>query len=162
VRAATGYAMSAAAGEALVLFAHGAREHAGRIAFRARAGNAYHAGDASVRTAFLELQTPTLLEALEAAAAEGARRVHVVPVFWPRRPHRKRFTADPRHVQCPTPSGGGPRLPGLSELPGMLEFVARTVAQSSYVYMPMGRRHLDAFFGPGRTRSLSTTLMHTV
>jgi sirohydrochlorin cobaltochelatase len=118
--------------DALVLFAHGARDarwaaslHALAAAVRA------HAGAASVRVAFLELQSPTLPEALEAAAAEGARRIHVVPVFW----------AGAGHIENDLPpilAAFGQRypdvavraLPVLSELPGMLEFIARTVAQA--------------------------------
>ena len=124
--------MNAVAGEALVLFAHGARDArwSASLSALARAMRT-HAGHASVRTAFLELQTPTLLEALEAAAAEGARRVHVVPVFWAAAGHIEnelppilaKFSA--RHPQVAVRV-----LPVLSELPGMLEFVARTVAQS--------------------------------
>jgi sirohydrochlorin cobaltochelatase len=118
--------------DALVLFAHGARDarwsvplHALAAAIRA------HAGQASVRTAFLELQSPTLLEALEAAVAEGARRIHVVPVFWAGAGHIENdlppilaeFGA--RHPQVAVRA-----LPVLSELPGLLDFVARTVAKT--------------------------------
>jgi sirohydrochlorin cobaltochelatase len=124
--------MSVVAADALVLFAHGARDarwsaslHALEAAIRA------HVGRASVRTAFLELQTPTLLEALEAAASEGALRIHVVPVFWAGAGHVENdlppmlsaFSA--RHPQVVVRA-----LPVLSELPGMLDFIARTVAQS--------------------------------
>jgi len=124
--------MSAAAGEALVLFAHGARDARWSASLSALAQAMHtHAGHVSVRTAFLELQTPTLLEALEAAAAEGARRVHVVPVFWAAAGHIEnelppilaQFNA--RHPQVAVRV-----LPTLSELPGMLEFIARTVAES--------------------------------
>jgi len=124
--------MSAAAGEALVLFAHGARDARWSASLSALAqAMRTHAGDASVRTAFLELQTPTLLEALEAAATEGARRVHVIPVFWAAAGHIENdlppilATFSARHPQVAVRV-----LPVLSELPGMLEFVARTVAQS--------------------------------
>jgi sirohydrochlorin cobaltochelatase len=124
--------MNVGAAAALVLFAHGARDprwsaslDALAAAIRARTGQA------SVRTAFLELQTPTLLEALEAAASEGARRIHVVPVFWAGAGHIENdlppilaaFSA--RYPQVAVRA-----LPVLSELPGMLEFIARTVAES--------------------------------
>jgi len=117
--------------EAVILFAHGARDarwsaplHALAIELRARGG------PASVRTAFLELQSPTLPEALEAVAAEGARRIHVVPVFW----------AGAGHIDNDLPpllAAFGQRhpevavslLPVLSELPGMLDFIASAVAQ---------------------------------
>jgi sirohydrochlorin cobaltochelatase len=118
--------------EAVVLFAHGARDArwAAPLATLAEAIQAL-AARASVRTAFLELQTPTLLVALEAAASEGVQRIHVVPVFW----------AAAGHVEHELPpilaefSGRHPRivvrtLPVLSELPGMLEFIARAIAEA--------------------------------
>jgi sirohydrochlorin cobaltochelatase len=126
-------------GDALVLFAHGARDarwsaslHALAAAIRA------HAGHASVRTAFLELQSPTLPQALEAAASEGAVRIHVVPVFWAGAGHIENdlppllaaFAA--RHPQVAVRA-----LPVLSELPGMLEFIARTVAESAKSLTPL-------------------------
>ena len=124
--------MNADSGDALVLFAHGARDprwsaslHALAEAIRARSGQA------SVHTAFLELQTPALLEALETAVAGGARRIHIVPVFWAGAGHIENdlpplvaeFGA--RHPQVAVRV-----LPVLSELPGMLDFIARTVTQS--------------------------------
>ena len=118
--------------DALILFAHGARDARWSVSLQALATQLQlHAGGASVRTAFLELQTPTLPQALDAAAAEGARRIHVVPVFWAGAGHidndlpplLAEFGA--RHPQVAVGV-----LPVLSELPGMLEFIARTVAQS--------------------------------
>jgi sirohydrochlorin cobaltochelatase len=84
-----------------------------------------------VRTAFLELQSPRLLEALEAAVSEGARRIHVVPVFWAAAGHVDNelppiiaeFTA--RHPQIVVRT-----LPVLSQLPGMTDFIARAIADS--------------------------------
>ncbi len=116
-------------GDALILFAHGARDarwsdslNTLAAAIRAQAGRA------SVSTAFLELQAPTLPEALETAVAGGARRIHVMPVFW----------AAAGHVENELPpmvAQFGERypqvtvhvLPVLSELPGMLDFIARMV-----------------------------------
>ncbi len=124
--------MNAVAGDALVLFAHGARDARWSASLNAlEAAIRAHLGQASVRTAFLELQTPTLLEALEAAASEGARRIHVVPVFW----------AGAGHVENDLPpllaafSARHPgvtvrALPVLSELPGMLQFIASAVAKA--------------------------------
>ncbi len=118
--------------DALILFAHGARDARWSVSLQALATQLeLHAGGASVRTAFLELQTPTLPQALDAAASEGARRIHVVPVFW----------AGAGHIDNDLPpllAEFGARypqvavgvLPVLSELPGMLEFIARTIAQS--------------------------------
>jgi sirohydrochlorin cobaltochelatase len=124
--------MNVAAGDALILFAHGARDArwSGSLQALAAAVRA-HAGQASVRTAFLELQTPTLLEALEAAASEGALRIHIVPVFWAGAGHIENdlppilaaFSARRPQVVVRT-------LPVLSELPGMLDFIARSVADT--------------------------------
>lgn len=124
--------MSAVAAEALVLFAHGARDarwsdslHALAAAIRTQAGQA------SVRTAFLELQSPTLLEALEAAASEGARRIHIVPVFWAGAGHVEN-DLPPILAEFGTryPQVAVRALPVLSELPGMLDFIASTVAKT--------------------------------
>lgn len=120
--------------DAVVLFAHGARDarwsaslDALAAAIRARASGA------GVQVAFLELQPPTLAEALEAAAAGGARRIHVVPVFW----------AGAGHIENDLPpilAAFGGRHPEatvrvlsvLSELPGMLEFIAQTVSDAIF------------------------------
>jgi sirohydrochlorin cobaltochelatase len=117
---------------ALILFAHGARDARWSASLQALA-RAIQAqiSQASVRTAFLELQSPTLPEALEAAAAEGAQRIDIVPVFWAGAGHID-------HSLPPIIAAFGARhpqvavraLPVLSELPGMLEFIASTVAQS--------------------------------
>ena len=117
-------------GDALILFAHGARNARWSDSLQALAGAIREqARQASVSIAFLELQTPTLLQALEAAASGGAQRIHVVPVFWAAAGHVEnelppilaQFSARYPHVSVKV-------LPVLSELPGMLEFIARTVA----------------------------------
>jgi sirohydrochlorin cobaltochelatase len=115
--------------EAVILFAHGARDArwAAPLAALAEAIQARATG-VSVRSAFLELQTPTLLEALEAAACDGARRIHVVPVFWSAAGHvdnemptiLAQFNARQPQIVVRT-------LPVLSELPGMLDFIARAI-----------------------------------
>jgi sirohydrochlorin cobaltochelatase len=120
------------AGDAVILFAHGARDvrwaaPLGELAQAIRA----RADGCSVRTAFLELQSPRLLEALEAAASEGTRRIHVVPVFWAAAGHVDNelppiiaeFTA--RHPQIVVRT-----LPVLSRLPGMMDFIARAIADT--------------------------------
>ena len=77
--------------EAIVLFAHGARDPnwalpAQRVAEETRRLRP----DALVSVAFLELMTPTLADAVEAAAASGARQVRVVPLFLAQGGHLKR------------------------------------------------------------------------
>ena len=67
---------------ALVLFGHGARdpEWAGPMR-RIREAALARPGAPRVELAFLEFMTPTLPEAIAALAAEGARKVAVVPIF---------------------------------------------------------------------------------
>jgi len=118
-------------GDAIILFAHGARDPRWSAPLHAlvEAVRGY-AGQASVRTAFLELQQPTLPEALQAAAAEGAQRIHVVPVFWGRAGHVD-------HDLPPLLADFGahhPRvtvrvLPVLSELPGIMDFIAQVLTR---------------------------------
>ena len=124
--------MKVATGEAVILFAHGARDArwATPLSELAEAIQARVTG-VSVRSAFLELQTPTLPEALEAAASDGARRIHVVPVFWSAAGHvdhelppiLAQFSGRHPHVVVRA-------LPVLSELPGMLAFIARAIAET--------------------------------
>jgi sirohydrochlorin cobaltochelatase len=117
---------------ALVLFAHGARDarwsaslHALAEAIRPRVD------PASIRIAFLELQSPTLPEALEAAAAEGARRIHVLPVFWAGAGHiDNELPALLAEFGARRPEVAVRVLPVLSELPGLIEFIAQVVAGS--------------------------------
>jgi sirohydrochlorin cobaltochelatase len=114
---------------AIILFAHGARDPrwAASLQSLAAAIRTRLAG-ASVRSAFLEMQSPTLPQALEAAAAEGARRIDIVPMFWAGAGHVNNelppmiaeFSVRHPQVRIRT-------LPVLSELPGMLEFIAGTI-----------------------------------
>jgi len=69
--------------DTLILFAHGARDPGWRgpvdaLARRLRAA----LPGTRVEPAFLERMSPTLIEAIDAAAQAGARRVVVAPVFW--------------------------------------------------------------------------------
>jgi sirohydrochlorin cobaltochelatase len=118
--------------ESVILFAHGARDARWSVSVDTLAtAIRAHAPHASVRTAFLELQWPKLPEALEAAVSEGAERIHVVPVFWAGAGHIENdlppllaaFAARHPEVSVRT-------LPVLSELPGMLDFIASAVAQA--------------------------------
>jgi len=118
--------------DALVLFAHGARDplwsaplHTLATAIRTRAG------EASVRVAFLELQGPTLMDALEAAASEGALRIHVVPVFWAGAGHVENdLPPILASFRARFPQVAVRSLPVLSELPGMIDFIASTIADT--------------------------------
>jgi sirohydrochlorin cobaltochelatase len=68
--------------EAIVLFAHGSRDPAWAAPFHAlKALVAARRPGARVELAFLERMRPTLDEAIDAIAAEGAQRALVVPLF---------------------------------------------------------------------------------
>lgn len=110
----------------LVLFAHGARTAAWREPLDALAA-ALRRADAGcdIELAFLELMPPDLPTAIDALAARGARRIAVLPVFWARGGHvvddlpALLDAARARH-----PAVDFRTLPTLSELPGLLDYVA--------------------------------------
>jgi sirohydrochlorin cobaltochelatase len=119
--------------EAVILFAHGARApnwaralDALAAAVRARLPNRH------VACAFLELQPPTLDVALEQARAAGCAHIDVLPVFWAGGGHvlddlpplLDAFHA--RHPQVAVTL-----LPVLSELPGLMDFIANAVARQA-------------------------------
>ena len=66
----------------LLLFAHGARDPRWAEPFEAVAARArVHQSTWIVQLAFLELMSPTLIDAGHALAAAGCERVDVVPLF---------------------------------------------------------------------------------
>lgn len=85
----TGLSMNATqpdAPQGLLLFAHGARdprwaEPFEAVARLARAASAQRTPRLEVALSFLEFMTPGLLDAGRALAAQGCRRVDVVPLF---------------------------------------------------------------------------------
>ncbi len=93
--------------EAIVLFAHGARdpEWAGP-AMRVAAEVQRLRPDVRVQVAFLEFMEPTLGAAVDAAAASGVRQLRVVPLFLAQGGHLKRDVpalieaARARHPGC--------------------------------------------------------------
>lgn len=77
--------------QALVLFAHGARDARWREPFdRLQAKLAAALPQGTVRLAFLELMQPSLPDTLDALAAEGITGVTVVPVFFGQGGHLRR------------------------------------------------------------------------
>jgi sirohydrochlorin cobaltochelatase len=77
--------------DAIVLFAHGSRDPEWAEPFHAlRALVAARRPGARVELAFLERMSPTLEQAIDAAAAGGASRVLVVPLFLAPGGHTKR------------------------------------------------------------------------
>ena len=123
--------------DAIVLFAHGARDARWSLPLetlaatvRARAAAAGwpdppHVPKPKVRLAFLELQAPALAGVVDELAAAGCIRIDVLPVFWARGGHVQQdlppllAELSARHPQLLLR-----QLPVLSELPGLIEFVA--------------------------------------
>ncbi len=67
---------------ALVLFAHGARDPRWAEPFEAVAERVRRAAPSlPVRLAFLEMMVPTLFDAVDGLAADGATTIDVVPLF---------------------------------------------------------------------------------
>ena len=76
---------------ALILFAHGARDAAwAQPLHRVQAAIRQQAPDRLVELAFLEFMTPTLAECVADLAAQGARRMVIVPMFIAQGGHLKR------------------------------------------------------------------------
>lgn len=109
----------------LVLFAHGARDPQWSYALRELARRvAERAPALRVATAFLEFQRPGLAEAV-AGLAPSCADVDIMPVFWAPAGHVANEL--PRLVEAC--QAGHPQLslrvlPTLSELPGLLDFIA--------------------------------------
>lgn len=79
------------AADTLIVFAHGARDPEWRAPVDAMARMLREAIPGTrVDVAFLEFMSPTLGETIDAAAAAGARRVSVAPLFWAEGGHLKR------------------------------------------------------------------------
>lgn len=121
------------ADHAIILFAHGARDARwartlGLLADAVRK----RSPQAHVGQAFLEFQTPTLPEALQTALAAGCTRIDIAPIFWSSGGH---VTHDVppllEQFRAAHPQIALRMLPVLSELPGMMDFIADTlVAQA--------------------------------
>ncbi len=93
--------------EAIVLFAHGARDPDWALPARRVATEVQRLRpDASVVVAFLEFMEPNFADAVEAAAASGARLVRIVPLFLAQGGHLKRDVpalveaAQAKHPDC--------------------------------------------------------------
>ncbi|CAN5503343.1 hypothetical protein BH10PSE17_BH10PSE17_25500 [soil metagenome] len=123
--------MTATRRDAIVLFAHGARDPAWGVPLeRLAALLAEHRPSTVIVRAFLELQTPTLDEAVARLLNEGPATVVVMPVFWARAGHVA-HELDPavEVLRGRHPESSFDILPVLSELPGLLETIAATVAK---------------------------------
>jgi sirohydrochlorin cobaltochelatase len=118
---------------AIILFAHGARDARWSLTLRElEARVRARAPEAHVDVAFLEFQSPTLNSSIDAALAAGARTIDVMPVFWASGGHIANDLPpllDQLRARHPTLNLRV--LPVLSELPGMLDFIADAVACGS-------------------------------
>jgi len=114
----------------LILFAHGSRDPAWGASLHALARE-LGAQDPTlaVRCAFLELQTPDL-GSVVAELAPQVQRLWVCPVFWAANGHVRRdlpaLLDKARHAH---PGLQLELLPALSDLPGLLPFLAATLAK---------------------------------
>jgi len=76
--------------QALILFAHGARDPEWAEPFRAIAAHvAAKRRDISVTLAFLEFQTPALPDAIASLVTDGHTAIHVAPLFMAQGGHLK-------------------------------------------------------------------------
>lgn len=77
--------------DALILFAHGARDPEWRVPADALAQRLRDSlAGVRVEVAFLEFMSPTLPQAVDALVAAGVRRIAIAPLFWAEGGHLKR------------------------------------------------------------------------
>ena len=118
---------------AVILFAHGARDARWSLTLteleaRVRA----RLPDAWVQAAFLEFQPPTLATALADALAAGASRIALMPVFWASGGHVAHDLPPLLEAfRREHPDLALTVLPVISELPGLLDFIADAVAEQA-------------------------------
>lgn len=123
--------MAQAAG-GLVLFAHGARDPEWAEPFRAIATRvAENRKDLSVRLAFLELQTPTLTDAINELAAAGHTTIHVAPLFMAQGGHLKKDVPVLLDgIRGRQPALAITLLPAIGDIPGLRDAIACWLADT--------------------------------
>jgi sirohydrochlorin cobaltochelatase len=123
----------------LVLFAHGARDPQWSAPLRDLAQRIEALKpDVRVRIAFLEIAPPTLTDAVAALSA-ACTRIDILPVFWAPAGHvNNELPALVEACHAAHPQIAFNVLPTLSELPGLLDFVARQA-------IALSARDTDAF-----------------
>lgn len=117
---------------ALILFAHGARDPEWAEPFRAIATRvAADRKDLAVRLAFLELQTPSLADAIGELSAAGHMTIHIAPLFMAQGGHLKKdvpiLLDDIRRQQ---PALTITLLPAIGDVPGLRDAIAGWVAHT--------------------------------
>ena len=94
--------------------------------------------DRFIGLAFLEFQSPTLQSMLAEAVAAGATRIDVMPVFWSSGGHVANDVPPLlEQIRAAHPRIALQMLPVLSELPGMLAFIADAVVQATTAALPV-------------------------
>ncbi len=110
----------------LVLFAHGARDPEWAEPFRAIAARvAADRKDLAVRLAFLEMQTPSLSDAIAELAGAGHSNIHIAPLFMAQGGHLKKdvpLLLDDIRKRQPGLSLG--LLPAIGDVPGLRDAIA--------------------------------------
>jgi sirohydrochlorin cobaltochelatase len=111
---------------ALVLFAHGARDPEWAEPFRAIAARvAASRKDLAVKLAFLELQSPSLTEAIAELAAAGHTTIHIAPLFMAQGGHLKKdVPALLAEIGKRQPALTIRLLPAIGEVPGLRDAIA--------------------------------------
>lgn len=117
---------------ALVLFAHGARDPEWAEPFRAIAVRvAASRKDLAVKLAFLELQPPSLADAVTELAGSGHTAIYIAPLFMAQGGHLKqdvpKLLAEIRTRQ---PALTIELLPALGDVPGLREAIAGWLADT--------------------------------
>lgn len=115
---------------ALVLFAHGARDPEWAEPFRAIASRvAASRKDLAVKLAFLELQPPSLTEAIAELAAAGHTTIHIAPLFMAQGGHLKKdVPALLAEIGKRQPALTIRLLPAIGEVPGLRDAIAGWLA----------------------------------
>jgi len=114
----------------LVLFAHGARDPEWAEPFRAIAARvAADRKDLTVKLAFLEMQTPSLTDAIAELAGAGHSTIHIAPLFMAQGGHLKKdvpvLLDDIRNRQ---PALTLTLLPAIGDVPGLRGAIADWLA----------------------------------
>lgn len=117
---------------ALVLFAHGARDPQWAEPFRAISARvAAERKDLTVTLAFLELQPPSLADAITELAGSGHTTIHIAPLFMAQGGHLKQDV--PRllaEIHERRPALTIALLPALGDVPGLRDAIAGWLADA--------------------------------
>jgi len=115
--------------DAIILFAHGATDARWALPLQQlQQALALARPQTLVQIAFLELQKPTLIEALATLAADGCRHIDIAPIFWSKGGHTAQDLPQLLTPFCARePSVDIRVLPVLSELPGMEQFLTQAI-----------------------------------